>query len=107
MRASFVVPPHPVSNDTSGFLKRLERVLPDTFFLETAKEPFDDPILFWGGVRGNKLLLEPIVSTGLPKPTDLEDQPLVTPQDRGLNRSQCLCEVIGVTSCFLYRNQYG
>ena len=41
-------------------------VLPDTFFFETAKELFNDLILF-GRVRLDELLLQPIVSTGLPK----------------------------------------
>lgn len=35
---------HQVPNDPPRLLKHLERVLPATLFLETAKELFDDPI---------------------------------------------------------------
>ena len=62
MRARLVIPPHPVSNDTPCLIKRLEHVGQDAFLLETAKESFDDPILFWC-VRRNELLLQPIVPT--------------------------------------------
>lgn len=81
MRALFVVPPHPVSNDTSRVRERPKHVLPDAFFLETAEEPFNDPSLF-RRIRRDELLLQPIISTGLPKPPTLEDQSIVTPQDR-------------------------
>ncbi len=46
MRALLVVPLHPVPDDSPGLLKRLERMRPDTLFFETAKERFDDPVLF-------------------------------------------------------------
>ena len=46
MRALLVVPLHPVPDDASCLVKRLERLLPDALFFETAEEPFDDPILF-------------------------------------------------------------
>ena len=81
MRALFVVPVHPVPNDPPRLLKRLERVLPDTFFFETPKEPFDDPVLF-RRVRCDELLLQPIVPTGLPEPATLEDQAIVAAENR-------------------------
>jgi hypothetical protein len=46
MRPPVVIPLDPVANGTPRLLKRLERVLPDTLFFETAKETFDDAILF-------------------------------------------------------------
>ena len=59
-----VIPGHPVPNDTPRFLKRLELVLPDTLFLETAKEPFDDPILL-RRVRRDELLRQAVIPRGL------------------------------------------
>jgi hypothetical protein len=41
----FVVPVDPVPNNPPRLLTRLERVLPDTFFFETAKEPLDHAVL--------------------------------------------------------------
>ncbi len=35
-----VAPLHPIQSDLARLLKRLECVLPDTLFFETAKEPF-------------------------------------------------------------------
>ena len=46
MRLLVVVPLHPVPDDPSRFVERLKDVLPDTLFFETAKEPFNDPVLF-------------------------------------------------------------
>jgi hypothetical protein len=77
MRPPVVVPLHPVANDSPGVLKCLKRVLPDTFLLETAKEPFDDPVLFWR-IGRDEFLLQPIVSTGLAKSAFLENQPVIT-----------------------------
>ena len=81
MRALLVVPLHPVSDDASCLVKRLERLLPDALFFETAEEPFDDPILF-RRIRCDELLRQPIVPTGLPEPPTLEDQAVIAPQDR-------------------------
>ena len=40
-----VAPVHPVPNDPLRLFKRLERMLSDTLFFETPKEPFNDPVL--------------------------------------------------------------
>lgn len=56
MGSSFVVPVDPVSNGPPRLVKRLERMLPDTLFFETSKEPFDDPVLF-RRIGCNELLL--------------------------------------------------
>ncbi len=56
MGSSFVVPVDLVSNDPPRLVKRLERMLPDTLFFETSKEPFDDPVLF-RRIGCNELLL--------------------------------------------------
>jgi hypothetical protein len=61
-----VAPLNLVTNDQLRLIKCLERVLPDTLFLEISKEPFNDPILL-RCVGCNELLLQPIVTTGLPK----------------------------------------
>jgi len=82
-----VVPLHPVSNDPPRLLKRLERVLPDTLFFEAAKEPLDHAVLL-RRVGRDEFLLYSIVSTGLSKPTALEDQAVVTAQDWGSRRSE-------------------
>jgi hypothetical protein len=87
MRALVVVPLDPVPNDLPRLLKRLERVLPDTLLFQTPKEPFDQPILL-RRIGRNELLLQPIVSTGLPKLTTLEDQPIVAAENRRSNRAQ-------------------
>ena len=81
MRALLVVPLHPRPNDASCVLKRLKHVLPDAFFFEASEKPFDDPILF-RCIRRDEFLLQPIVSTGLPKPPALKDHAVITPQDR-------------------------
>ena len=80
MRALLVVPLHPVPDDASCLVKRLERLLPDALFFETAEEPFDDPILF-RRIRCDELLRQPIIPTGLAKPPTLEDEAVVAPQD--------------------------
>lgn len=75
--AALVVPVHPVpDDDPPGILECLEGMLPHTLLFETPEEPFSDPILL-GRVRRDELLLQSIVSTGLPKSTAPEDQPIV------------------------------
>jgi hypothetical protein len=61
-----VAPLNLVTNDQLRLIKCLERVLPDTLFLEISKEPFNDPVLM-RCVGCNELLLQPIVTTGLPE----------------------------------------
>ena len=87
MRALFVVPPHPVSNDAARVVERLKHVLPDTVFFETAEEPFDNPILF-RRIGRDELLLQPIVPTRLPEALALKDQPIVAPEDGRLHWTQ-------------------
>src|SRR5437879_13637167 len=73
-----VVPVHPVPDDPPCVLECLEGMLPDTLLFETRKESLNDPILL-RRIRRDALLLQPIVPTGLPKSTALEDQPVVAP----------------------------
>ena len=40
-----VVPLHPIANDSPGVVVRLEIMQPDALFFETAKEPFNNPVL--------------------------------------------------------------
>src|SRR5688500_5232419 len=87
MRSAFVVPSQPGSDPLPRFLKRLELMLPDALFFETPKESFDDAILL-RRVRRDELLLQPIVPIGLPEPTTLKDQAVVTAQDRRPCRPQ-------------------
>ena len=56
-------------------------MLPDTLLFETAKESLDDPILF-RRIRRYELLLQPIVSTGLPKTATLNHQTVIAMEDR-------------------------
>ena len=76
MWPTLVVPLEPATNAPPRLFKRLECVLPDALFFQTPKEPFTDLILLWR-VRRDELLLQSIVSTGLPKSMALEDQPIV------------------------------
>ena len=76
-----VVPLHPGGHRPSGVLKPGEMILPHTFFLQTAKEPFNEPILF-RGIQRHELLLEAIVPKRPSKPATLIDQAIVTPQHR-------------------------
>ncbi len=85
MRPSVVVPLQPVPDDPTRLLKCLERMLPDTLFFQPPKEPFDHPVLLQC-IRRNELLLQTVVPTGLPKPATLENQPIVTAEDRGPQR---------------------
>jgi len=87
MRPLLVVPLQPVPNDSSGLLEGLKHVLPNTLFFETAKEPFDHPVLL-RRVGRDEFLLEAIVSTGLSKSTALEDQPIVASENRRPARTE-------------------
>src|SRR5512146_1145225 len=87
MRPLLVVPLEPVANDPPRLLKCLERVLPDTLFFQTPKEPLDDPILL-RRVRCNELLLQPIIPARLPKASTLEDQAVVAAEDRSPHGAQ-------------------
>lgn len=77
-------PPDTTPNDLSRLLKVLERVLPDILLFQTPKEPFDHPIPL-RPVERNELLLEAIVTTGLPEPSTLKDQAVVTSQYGGFD----------------------
>ena len=82
-----VGPLDPVANNPVRFVKRLDRVLPDTLFFETAKKPFNDPSPIRRS-KSDELLLKAIVPTGLPKSTALEDQAVVAAEDRGFEGPQ-------------------
>jgi hypothetical protein len=81
MRALLIVPAHPCMNSLPGFLEAAKSRLPDALLFETPKEPFNEPILL-RRVRGNKLLRQTIISTGLAKAAALKNQPVVTPKNR-------------------------
>lgn len=87
MRPLLVVPLHPVPNDPSGLLECLKHVLPDTLFFETAKEPFNHPVLL-RRVGRDEFLLQSIVATGLSKSTALKDQPVVASENRRPDRTE-------------------
>ena len=75
-----LLPLSPVPDDAPGFLKRLERQLPDTRLFKTAQEPSSHAVLPWQERDG--LPLQVIVSARLPEPSTLEDQAIVAPYDR-------------------------
>ena len=68
-----VVPANPLSEGGSGFGEVAKVVLPDALLLETAKEAFDNSILF-GSVRRDELRAEPVVAAGSAKAAALKDQ---------------------------------
>ena len=82
-----VVPTDPVPNDPPRRLKRLERVLPDTLDFQPSKEPLNHPILL-GRIGRDEFLLQPIVSTGLPKSAALDNQPVIAASDRRVRRPE-------------------
>lgn len=81
VRPAVIVPADPVGYGASRLREAGKLMLPDTLFLETAKEPFDEPVLL-RRVRRDELLGQPIVPTGLPELPTLKDQAIVTAQDR-------------------------
>jgi hypothetical protein len=87
MGTLLVVPLQPVPNDSPRILEIREQVLPDTLFLETAEEPFKEPILFRRAGR-DELLLQALLAIGLPKAEILKDEPIVTPQHRRAHRTE-------------------
>jgi len=60
-------------------LEGQELVMPRTFLFETAKESFDDSVLFRLG--------QPIISARLPKAAARKDQAVVAPQDGSRQRA--------------------
>src|SRR5690348_16772309 len=87
MRPADVVPRQPGSDPVPRVVEGRELMLPHTFLFEAAKEPLDHPILL-RRIWGDKLLRQPIIPAGLPKPATLKDQAIVAPQDRGGRRSE-------------------
>lgn len=76
-----IVPLRPIQNDPARLFKRLELMLPDAFFVETPKEPLNDPILLLRK-RCEELLLQSIVTGSVATLTALEDQPVVAAEDK-------------------------
>jgi hypothetical protein len=60
----------------------LKHLLPHTFFFERPKKSFNDAVLL-GRIRRDELLLQSIISAGLPKSPTLKDQTIVAAQHRG------------------------
>ena len=87
MRPFGVVPANPLSKGSSGFGEVAKVVLPDVLLLETAKEAFDNSILF-GSVRRDELRAEPVVSAGGAKAPALKDQAIVAAHQRQTSRTQ-------------------
>lgn len=81
MRPAMVVPVHPVPNDPPRLFEGLELMLPDTLLLETAKEPFNQPVLL-RGIGRDEFLRQPIVPAGSSEPPALKDQPVIAPDRR-------------------------
>ncbi len=77
----------PVPDDAPGVLVGLEGVLPDTLLFEAPKESFNDAILL-GGIGYDELLLQSMISAGLPRLLTLKDQAIVAAQHRGACESE-------------------
>src|SRR5208282_2238473 len=93
-------PANPLSKGSSGFGEVAKVVLPDALLLETAKEAFDNSILF-GSVRRDELLAEPVVAAGGAKAPALKDQAIVAAHHRrqtGGTRCTEPCEA-GLLEC--------
>ena len=72
-----------------GFFETAKLVLSHALFFETAKEAFNQPVLL-RGIRRNKVLRQAVDATGSSKPLALENQSVVTAQNRcGPNGTQC------------------
>ena len=63
-------------------------MLPDTLFFETSNQLLNDAVLF-RRIGRNELLLQPIISAGLPKSPTLENEAIVAAQDRCAHRPDC------------------
>ena len=71
-----VLPGEPLPYPMSGFVKCGEIVQPHTFLFEATEESLDDAMLL-GGVRGDKLLPQAIITTSGPKAPTLNTNPLL------------------------------
>src|SRR5262245_14833712 len=93
MRTPFVVPADPPPHSAARLHEAREAVLPDAFFLQAPKEALHDPVLL-RRVGRDELLAEAVVLASRPKPPALEDEPVVTAQDRrgavGTERAEAL-----------------
>jgi len=103
VRPSCIVPLDPPCDDVPRLVETLEAMLPDALLLEASEEPFDKAILF-GGVRGDVLLFESIETAGCCETAALEDQAVVTADDRSL-----LCEAEGAeaSDAGLFQGSFG
>ena len=76
MRPFGVIPFNPLSNGDAGFGKAGEVMLPDTFFLETAKEAFDEAVLL-RRIRRDEFLVQTVIAAGGTKTPALKNQAIV------------------------------
>ena|GEM_PF-3509215 len=81
MRSPFVVPADPVPDHSPGVIEILKQMLPDALLFQTPEEAFDHAVLL-GSVGGDELLAEPIVPQRSPEAATLEDESVVTPENR-------------------------
>src|SRR5271163_103436 len=81
VRALGIIPMDPLSNGVARFGEGAEVVLPDAFFLETAKEAFDDAVLL-RCIRCDERLSQTVIATGGTKASRLEDKTVVAAYHR-------------------------
>ena len=83
VRPPLVVPADPCADGAPGVGEAVEALNPDALLFQAAEESLDDPVLL-RAVRGDELLLEPVVLAGGPETAALEDQPIVAADNRRL-----------------------
>jgi hypothetical protein len=81
MRPLGVIPFNPLSNGGAGFGEADEVMLPDTLFLETAKEAFDEAVLL-RRIRRDEFLVQTVIAAGGTKMPALKNQSIIRAHDR-------------------------
>jgi hypothetical protein len=71
-----VVPVDPACHDMASLGEVGEVVLPNALLLQTTESAFDQAVLL-GRIRGEVLLLEPVVSAGGTETATLKDEAIV------------------------------
>lgn len=78
-----VIPTDPMVDGFASVSKVREVVLPGAFFLEAPEKALDQPVLL-GCIRSNELLCQTVGTASPPEPLALEDQTVVTTDDRAV-----------------------
>src|SRR5660398_290322 len=80
MGSLLVVPADPVPDRPPGLRESVKQMLPQALVLQTPEEALGHAVLL-GGVGGDELLAETVVSESRPEPATLEYQSVVAPEN--------------------------